>query len=85
MTLEEAKKLARIIGTADNACSNCVEALVIDLNKTFPEFKWETGETKWEYFNYTDDTEVRHKSLGNKEPKDYDYSECFIEVKVKPG
>jgi hypothetical protein len=41
MTLDEAKKIATIIVTADNGCQYCVDDLVKHLNSDFPEFKWE--------------------------------------------
>jgi len=43
MTLDEAIKLGKIIGTADGGCSNCVGLLVELANKEFPEFNFTTG------------------------------------------
>lgn len=40
MTLEEAKKVAKIIGTADRGCPVCVGRLVEMSRKLFPEFRW---------------------------------------------
>ena len=45
-TLEEAKKVASIIETADNGCSVCVYYLVELANKIFPEFIWEYEDYK---------------------------------------
>lgn len=44
MTLEEAKKVATIVGTADGGCSHCVGYLREKLAKTFPQFKWQMNE-----------------------------------------
>lgn len=41
MTLLDAKRLARILVTADNGCPVCVRALTEQANKEFPEFTWE--------------------------------------------
>ena len=41
MTLEEANKLAGIVGTADGGCEQCVGSLCYLLNESFPEFHWE--------------------------------------------
>lgn len=40
MTLEEAKKVAAIIGEADGGCPVCVGRLVEATRKRFPEFRW---------------------------------------------
>lgn len=40
MTMEEAEKLAAIIGTADGGCSTCVEDLARRAAIAFPEFRW---------------------------------------------
>lgn len=40
MTLEEAKKVARVCQEADSGCSSCVGVLAEFLNKEFPEFRW---------------------------------------------
>lgn len=40
MTLDEATAIARIIGTADGGCSNCVGDLVDQMQAAFPEFDW---------------------------------------------
>ena len=40
MTLEEARKVADIISTADNGCSHCVSNLQERLKIAFPEFTW---------------------------------------------
>ena len=47
MTLDEANRIARLIGYADSACSNCVGNLVTQANTLFPEFKFtQTDETR---------------------------------------
>jgi len=43
MTLDEAKKIAWIVGHADGGCAHCVSDLVALLDKAFPEFVWKTG------------------------------------------
>ena len=40
MTQAEAEKIAAIVGTADDGCSTCVDALVSQLNEAFPQFAW---------------------------------------------
>lgn len=40
MQLEEAQKIALLIGFADSGCSNCVDDLVDHANRIFPEFTW---------------------------------------------
>lgn len=40
MTLDEARKIAAVAGTADGGCWDCVDRLVECLNETFPEFEW---------------------------------------------
>lgn len=76
MTLYEARMIARIAGTVDNACSNCVGSLVEKLNKQFSEFKWLMCEGyKYEYFKYDG---------GVASIDDHDYSESYIEIEVKP-
>lgn len=40
MTLQEAQRLAAIIGTIDRGCNSCVDDFVARLNTTFPEFVW---------------------------------------------
>ena len=46
MTLEEAKKIAAIVETADGGCTHCVASLVDSLNGDFPEFEWGTDDSK---------------------------------------
>lgn len=41
MNIEEANRIAGIVGTADGGCVHCVGALVRSLNEDFPEFIWE--------------------------------------------
>jgi hypothetical protein len=40
MKREEALKVARVLGTADHGCCNCVGALLDEITKEFPEFNW---------------------------------------------
>ena len=42
MNIEEARKIAAIVGTADDGCSSCVGDLVDQLGRDFPQFRWET-------------------------------------------
>lgn len=57
MTLEEAKKVANIVGQADGGCSICVGSLVKDLNEFFPEFEWIMGD----WINYGREVKVKGK------------------------
>ncbi len=47
MTLNEARKVARIASTADGGCSACVGELFELLGEAFPEFVWETKRGEW--------------------------------------
>ena len=40
MTIEEAKKTALIISTANGACQFCVQKLADHMNGAFPGFTW---------------------------------------------
>lgn len=40
MTFDEAKQIARIVGTADSGCTICVGHLVDQMNERFPAFRW---------------------------------------------
>jgi len=40
MDLEEAKRIAEVIGFADDSCACCVVNLCNDLNIAFPAFTW---------------------------------------------
>jgi hypothetical protein len=40
MTLDEAKAVGMIAGTADNGCDTCVSQLVKRLNAAFPTYVW---------------------------------------------
>ena len=40
MTLEEAQKVASVLGGADGGCQNCVSGLAGDMEYYFPEYKW---------------------------------------------
>ena len=55
MTRTEAERVAKIIGTADNACGSCVGGLVGLANAAFPDWAWKLapGDQQVEY--YTDD------------------------------
>ena len=49
MTLEEARKMAKIAEAADSNCSACVASLTDALQEEFPEFIWKfegTSQTK---------------------------------------
>ena len=48
MTLEEARKVAAIIVTADGGCGTCVESLTELMDEAFPEYTWEFDEKKLE-------------------------------------
>lgn len=41
MTLDEARKVAKIAATADGGCRYCVADLLLQLQRAFPEFVWE--------------------------------------------
>lgn len=41
MTDEEAQKVAKIVGTADNRCPVCVHMLLVQLRVAFPQFIWD--------------------------------------------
>lgn len=43
LTLDEAKTLAAIIGTADGGCGVCVSDLAEKLNSSFPAFRFVVG------------------------------------------
>jgi hypothetical protein len=75
MTLDEAKTLARIIGTADHGCSACVGNLVDKLNEAFPAFTWVQGGDVTEYR----DEDGRLVT----ESDDYYDSEVYIDVRVE--
>ena len=53
MTLEEAQKVARIVGTADGGCRSCCNALVDQLNKVSLGFRftrtdeWHSEQPDW--------------------------------------
>ena len=40
MTLDEAKKVALIISTADSGCPGCVDDLTKQMQEAFPEYQW---------------------------------------------
>lgn len=40
MTLDEARKVAKIIGNADTYCRTCTESLVGEATREFPTFVW---------------------------------------------
>lgn len=46
LTLEDAKKLAKIAAEVDGGCSVCVPAVCEELTKAFPDFLWSYDETK---------------------------------------
>lgn len=84
MTENEAIKIARIIGTADNACSSCVGGLVGYLNDEFPEFKFElTNENIHEFIYETGKTVIKNEY---DPPEDWDYFDSLtrLKIKVKP-
>ena len=41
MTLDEAKKVARIVETAEGGCAGCMNEATAELNATFTEYTWE--------------------------------------------
>lgn len=55
MTLDEAKLIANIIGTADHGCSVCVGNLVERMNRDFPQFKWERGDSEMPLYDRDED------------------------------
>ena len=40
MTIDEAKKIAEIVSTADGGCIECVDDLCAQLREAFPQFVW---------------------------------------------
>lgn len=46
MTLEEAKKIASIVETAEGGCGGCINEAVKELNNKFPEYVWSVKEIK---------------------------------------
>ena len=50
MTLEEAEIIGWIVSMADDGCVKCVSQLMYYLNRKFPEFHWEFGESKGPIF-----------------------------------
>lgn len=40
MTLDEAKKVKKVLKAADGGCPYCVRELVEKMQKKFPEFDW---------------------------------------------
>lgn len=40
MTLDEARKVAKIASYCDGGCSVCLQGLREDLEEAFPEFMW---------------------------------------------
>jgi hypothetical protein len=62
MTIDDAQKIAKIIGTADGGCSNCVGDLVERLSKMFPSFRWIiTDEHQMEQPDWSEDPEDTHQ------------------------
>jgi hypothetical protein len=43
MDIDEARRVARIVKTADGGCPSCVGALFEKLAKEFPQFSWATA------------------------------------------
>lgn len=75
VTLDEANKIAAVIGTADSACSNCVGSLVEKMNVNFPQFVWKaTDQYVREYFKYDGIPATEDDS---------DYSSSRVEVLVR--
>lgn len=48
MTIDEARKIAKICETADGGCSVCVESLRVLLQNNFPQFTWSKGSRDFE-------------------------------------
>ena len=59
MTLEEARKVAKIIAKADGGCSSCVGSLADGMAKMFPEFKWTMPDDDEWYRDYEVVVELR--------------------------
>lgn len=62
MTLDEAEKIGRIIGTADGGCDTCISLLADQMNEAFPEFWWEVT-----------DEEIRVQSQISDDPEDTEF------------
>jgi hypothetical protein len=48
MTYDEAVKIAEIVSHADSGCPTCVGDLIEMLNVSFPKFKWERLDAKYD-------------------------------------
>jgi len=64
MTIDEAKKIAGIIATANGGCSCCVSRLCDILNDEFPEFNWEMKDV---HYDITVEVSIVDKNRENKE------------------
>lgn len=70
MTLDDANKVANIVGTADNGCSVCIAKLVQQLNIDFAYFTWTIG------------ARVPGHFIGDENGETY--VDSFYRVEVKP-
>ena len=41
MTLDEAKKVAKIVEGSEGGCKGCINEALRELNETFPDFNWQ--------------------------------------------
>jgi hypothetical protein len=76
LTLEEAKIIARIAGTADSGCTTCVRGLAKRLQKEFPQFNWTAH--KQSAFEYMDED---GNILGPDD--DWDHCETYVPIDVE--
>ena len=56
MDIEEARKVAAIVATAEGGCGGCCEQATADLNKQFPRFLWKLVEVPG--FDHSIDVEL---------------------------
>jgi len=77
ITIDDAKKIGRIIATADSGCSTCVRMLIAQANTAFPEYEFFLTDERFaviheedkypgaepeEYTTYCDLVDVRQRS-----------------------
>ena len=63
MTIEEARKIAKVIQTADGWCPTCVQSLMDRMAYAFPDFSW-TYVDGWEENPELDGVHVELKAQG---------------------
>lgn len=70
ITLNDAKKIVKIVELAEGGCSGCMESATSSLNELFPEFYWKMIEIKG--FSPGIDVELTENTKHDlSEPKKY--------------